>query len=466
MIDCRVVEYMIKYKLFWRKRMKKNWLAIGITSSTIIIAFFCFYYLDFITLTIWSTNILDTIIETGSLWNYYVYSVEHSSEIYHIYVGGDIFIYLPWAIWNIPIWGIQKIFNIRIVEQVGMLLYSKLFLVVVSGGVLWIENKILIHLDIKRDERLAVLGLSVSSLFLITSIFYAGQNDIVAMFPFIYGLYVLMKGKKKHFLFAAIISIMCKPFYLFSYVAIICYKEKKLTTILLSGIYVVVGMMAGKLIFWQAPLYQESLNQGPSEEVMGMLFSITLPVTPEGISVFLVAIGVVFLLAYFTTPKEDVIEQAKELIYYASAPVFLLLLMTTQEFYRGVYLVPLWYLLMGIKKEYKRINVLLEMIISIAFSYQFMVNNFLYYSAKYIGIKGNNQELPSFFYVDLIYDEVILSSIISLAIITVLIINHPRFVDRNKQLCMEPEKGLVVIRSLIYSLPTMSALLIYILFSV
>lgn len=239
---------------------RKYQISFIISSVAFFLTFVLFYYMDLKSLTVWTVNVWDTLAETGNIRNFYAYSAANLQQLDHAMVGSDLLIYLPWAVWNLPLWLLQRFAGLTVAEHIWMLLYSKCFLLGVFCLVLYLARKIAAIFTTETEDIRRMLFLSISSFFTITSLGYAGQNDVVVIAPFLAALLALLKGKRRTFLLWAAVSIALKPFFIFSFLVLILLIEKNL---LKDFLYFVCGfglLLLQKLLFVGAPMYAESLS--------------------------------------------------------------------------------------------------------------------------------------------------------------------------------------------------------------
>lgn len=121
------------------KEMYPLWIFTAAVSG---IMFLSYGYTDLKSLTVWSLNLLDCAWN-GNLYHFYSYCAENIYGLHHTYVGANYIPLIPWAIWNIPIWILQKWCGIVAVGHAWALLYSKLFLVAAWGFALFYSHKII-----------------------------------------------------------------------------------------------------------------------------------------------------------------------------------------------------------------------------------------------------------------------------------------------------------------------------------
>lgn len=447
---------------------KKYKFSFAFSSLIFVAAFVLFYYMDLKSLTVWTLNVWDTLAESGNIRTFYEYSARNLYGLEHAMVGSDILIYLPWAVWNLPIWLVQHFAGIAAVTNHWMLLYSKLFLVAVFGVVLYLACRIAKLLAYDKEDAQRVLFLSASSLFTVTSLCYVGQNDVLVIAPFLAGIYELLRGRRKYFVLWAAISVAFKPFFLFSYLAIVLFLEKDL---LKDVLYLIGGCsvyVLQKLIFIGAPFYGESLSYGPTSGAIELMLQAKLDVPPTGASLFFLGMGVIWLMAYFTPvgkKEEGTGVFGHYLLYYATAPLLVFFLFTRYEAYRPFYLVPLLFLLMMTRPAYGRTNLLLETAATGALMYYYLIEDVLFYHPIFLlgdYQKGEAVSSVSGFLTSRLPGAALsaFTAVFLLAVLLLLVINHPSFHSENEVLRKKEEPWLLPVRSVLYGLPVVLAVFI------
>ena len=431
-------------------------LSFIVSALFFAVAFSLFYYTDLQSLTIWTTNVWDTIASCGNLREYYAYSAQNLYDLDHVMVDSDILIYIPWAVWNLPIWLLQKHFDMPIVEHAGMLFYSKCFLLLVFALILYLADQIAKQLIPDTSDRKKILFLSSTSFFVLTAIAYIGQNDVFVIAPFLAGVLALLKGQKRRFLLWAALSIAFKPFMAFSLIALLLLYEKNLLKIMAGAVCGFSLYFGQKLLFMGAPSYAESLEYGPMQGAVTLLFQYVLGIPRNGASFFMLGLGVVYILAYFTVIREE--KKFQYTIYFATAPLIMLFIFTQYEFYRPIYLVPLLYILFMTKPAYYRTNLILDMVSTVSLIIYYLFSEPLFYHPGYIPGKDISiYTIPSIYLHAVPYVEnyyfYIPGALFMLGMIMMLVINHPSFESKNEVLTRKEESWLILFRSLIYAIP-------------
>ena len=332
--------------------------------------FLLYGYIDLKMLTVWSLNILDTAWE-GNLYYYYEYCAQNIYDVGCTYMGANYIALIPWAVWNIPLWILQKWFGISAVGHAWTLLYSKLFLVIIWIISVLFSCKIMKILMRKEENEScgSILYIAVSFPFAMVAVLYAGQTDIVSICLFVIAIYEFMQEKRKLFLLFSALSIGAKPYVFLAFIAVILLTEKNVWKILRDVLAGVSLVALFHLIYYNAPLYQKSMSMGPAGGQLEALMGITVS-SPSGlhISLFIVSLICLYFVLYiqrWDSQRHDI------LVYSITAPFFLFFLFTEFDYYRMIYLFPFLYLLFCLNGERLIFNLLLETIMNIGIAVKF-----------------------------------------------------------------------------------------------
>ncbi len=361
--------------------IRKN-TTLGICILIFFGIFLSYFYIDTTSLIVWSTNIWDCVFGDG-IRSYYQYTALNVQGIPHSVVGNDLLIYVPWAIWNFPIWVISKLTHTPISTNVLMLTFAKLFLVFCLCGVLYVCKQIFDLLGVHKGEQKSVLLLIITSMFTITSILYAGQNDILPILMFLIAFKGLLKNRTSSFLIFVALSIAMKPYMLFSFVILIFLTEKKFWRILGKLLAGVSLFALQKIILRSFPYYLESTSSGAARGEFVSLLKARIGVSAYPVSAFLLFFGVAAVIAYFTKYEEQ--KRSEYLVYFTLLPLFVLFSTAEYTFYRPFYLVPfLYFLFVQNKKVPIYFQLFLESLLIGFMGYQFYRTEMLYYNPMYM----------------------------------------------------------------------------------
>lgn len=411
-------------------------------------------YDDSNSLTIWSLNVWDSIFIEKNIFSFYSYTAQNIYGLKHAMIGCDILVCIPWAIWNLPLWLIKHFANLSVLDYPLMLFYAKAFLLLLAFGCQAEIIKIGKLFSCEKRNLYLCSTLFVTSFFTLNSVGYFGQNDIMIVYLTLLAVRHLLLKKWKSFLLLSALSIAFEPFFAFSYIAIILFKEKRLHYILLYLFSGFSFFLLQKILFWNAPMYQESLSYGPSSVIVMLLTENLFPLTPYMVVMFFLALFSLYLWIYL---DDNTLLHNEKLIYYTLAGFACYFLFVRVESYRPVYLFVFIYLIMAIKPQYFRINLILEMIATISIMLQHFYTDPYFFNASWMVLPNKNENAPQLLYDA--WDGIptlppnIFPTCYLICIIAILIINHPKFNVTNKTITMEKERYLILLRSIIFTLP-------------
>lgn len=403
-------------------------------------------YYDLPSLTIWSTNIWDVTLDSN-IYNLYEYTAQNIYGAPHRYLGSEIMSVLPWSIWNLPIWALQRFAGILILENPFCLAWSKLFLVFLTVIMLIYTHKIAMLLT--RDEVRSKIAtfLTGSSLFLYFAVCYAGQNDILMIVPSLIGIYYLLKGKNVAFYAFSALAISIKPFYAIAFITVVLLTEKNFIRIFAKALIGASGFLLEKLIFSNAPMYQESMSKGPTSRIMNVMFPTNIKTSFGPISFFAVAFFLICFYAY--TRKFDLKKDEKSrllymryVIYTVALTYFSYIMFSAFSYYRIILLLPFLYLVIIQNKKVYMYNMLLDLAMNVG-----LIMHMILRGSQVFKLKTVNDSIFQFFlgysvdYDKAAYPSIkhflserlsvildmhgLFSAVALIAAILILILNHP-----------------------------------------
>ena len=342
-----------------------NWLEYVLVFFMFGIGMLVYEYFDFKSLTVWSVSLIDCVVD-GNLYDFYAVVHENIHGAPHPYCGYNYIILIPWAIWNIPIWIMQRFWGMEVLEHTGMLIWSRMFLLLMLGVILFFSKKIIEYFV--EDKRVMAWStyLIVAFPFTFISIIIAGQSDVIVMAITIIAVYFLLQNKQWIFLLLMAVSISAKPFFIFAYIAMILLIEKN---IIKSGLKIAssaVIMLLFNWIYANAPMYTTSIENGTGNSIILKMFSSGVNAL-GGAQISFLVIGLFFLyfIAYCIPYNPDKKEKKYYIIYMSAAPMLVYMASAGFEFYRLFYVIPFLVILMAMNVKMWRMNLILEKILSV-----------------------------------------------------------------------------------------------------
>ena len=325
---------------------------------------FIYSYIDFRSLTIWSTTLLDCLVD-GTLYDYYNIVHENIHGVPHNYFCYNYIILIPWAIWNIPIWIVQRFLHVEILGSTWMMVWSYNFLLVVFFITLVYTKKI-VEMFVEDKVKQAWNSYLIFTFpFMFFGVVLAGQTDIIAIAITVAAIYYLLKDRQEIFLILMAVSIAAKPFFIFAYVAIILLIEKNIIKIGLKIACSTVFMLLFQAIYKNAPMYLESYAAGTGNSIIEKTVTSAIDANINyDAPLVIILLVILYFVAYFI-PYNETKEKKYYAIYMMVAPMMVYFCFAHYEFYRMIYLAPFFMILITINQKMYRINVILETVFSI-----------------------------------------------------------------------------------------------------
>lgn len=446
-------------KIIERLKLNKtgpNWLEYLFPVLLWGIWLILYSYIDLRSLTVWSTTLLDCLVD-GNLYDFYEIVHENIHGTPHQYCGYNYISIIPWAIWNIPIWLIQRFLHIEILDNVWLLLWSHLFLVALLAGIVFISKKI-VEIFIEDKETTAWNSYLIFTFpFVFFGVVLAGQSDIIIIFATVLAVYYLLKDKQWIFILIMSVAIAAKPFFIFAYIAVILLIEKNFIKIFLKSVGCVIVTLLFQLLYGNAPMYAESLAAGTGDSIIQKTFASGID---ANITYQAPLVAICLVIIYFTAyciSYEQTKEKKYYIIYMLVAPMLVYFAFAHYEFYRMIYLAPFLMILITINPKIYRLNIILETVLSVVGTFLMIyyrwtasVSYFNSTVVKALGIGKNRGELKY----DNLYDLLVIKikdismyqNVAAGVFVTVigifLIINIPAVSRRMKQPVVECERYL------------------------
>lgn len=426
--------------------IKPTKIEIIVAISIAIIMLLLFVYIDLESLTIWSTNMLDVLFNKD-ITKYYEYTASNIYNAPHQYVSGTLYNFMPWAIWNIPIWILQRFLNIPILKTPLSLIWSKLFLVFCLIITLYFAYKIVMELTKDKNKALFTIFLSGTFFYTYVGVFYAGQTDIhICMFATI-SLYMLLKNKDKWFLLFASLAVATKYFFFFPIIAITLLLEKDIFKIIKKLFLIVLPILIFSLIVHNFPMYDISSRANPIFNMLEGLINSSITIMNGGkLSLFILSEIIIYFLCYITKPKDEK-EKNYYVIYYTVASLMVMFMFSNFQFYRMILLMPFMYILFSLNHKNLKLNILIDTILCVSSSLMLIVTDVEYFfSPTHALSKGilsyfiNFNNITNITLGKIITSTLgqrmilsILSTITFAMMLLILVINHPKIKIKNEE---------------------------------
>ncbi len=374
------ISKFLKEKYNSKEPLKIEWII------AIVIAFFMlisFVYIDLQSLTIWSTNVLDSIAD-GNILDYFKISALNIHKAPHGGISGVLFYMIPWAIWNIPIWVAQYFFHYEIMETPISIVWSKLFLVGALVLTLVYTYKIIMKLTNNKTKAKWGVFLSFTYLFTYIGVFFAGQSDILICLLGTIAIYKLLEKKSKWFYVLAGFAISIKFFFFVPYVVLVLFLEKDFLKIIRNLIIGLIPSAVFVLLCRGLPMYAQNEKSDTVITMVKHMVGSSFPIIrSQQLSFSILGIIILAFIAYKTKPKDDA-EKNKFIIYFVAASLCIFFAFGSHEFYRMTLLMPFIFIMFMINDKHLSYNIIFETIASIGYMISIFCSSIYLFSSKYM----------------------------------------------------------------------------------
>ncbi len=208
-------------------------------------------YNDIVITTRHGINFWNVLLE-GKFLDFYKVSRIASGNDYYTAVQGcayNILVYIVFAVWNLPLYLLERFAGVDVMNAIPCLVYSKLLVVACTAVTAAILRKLLEALHVSKEHHSLMVYLYLSSTLLVTVVFLTGQYDILSL-PFqMLGLLAFIKGKDRAFVFWFGIAFCFKYFAAIIFLPLLLLRHKKAAAWVRNLVMLLVPVLITKLPF-------------------------------------------------------------------------------------------------------------------------------------------------------------------------------------------------------------------------
>ncbi len=437
-----------------------EWIALILFAFLFLISY---TYGDIIITTRHSMRLWDCLFQ-GRFLDFYHYNscVLPQNSVFNTPQSAayDFTIYLIFAVWNLPLWILEKLTQIPATDNFFCLIWPKLLLVFAA---------LLSAKSIRRIARLLDLGelaerwapfVWCSSALVCSSLLMISQYDIFSLFFILLGFEAYLKRNTKEFVLFFAIATSCKYFALLIFLPLILLRWKKVWQILLFALSSFTLTLFWKALFLLAP--SGSLSQ-PSlmNSLFPRLIVNTQTVGLYSASLFYIAVIAVCIFAYSRNDEHAL--QGRTALYISAVIMLSFVSLTKIYPYWSILVTPFLILLVFSNRERLKLNLLLEMgfgmslvLQQMAF-YTFCFSNYLLMPMLWGKLLGTNvlpeAGINSTLYLhNLAIPVSVFSALMLCCAVGLLIFNTPKRMQRAQDLDVRMERSVIWIRICLFAL--------------
>lgn len=327
-------------------------------AATIVLMLVTFWYIDLVTLTAWSYNLWDLVVE-GRLQDFYVYTAENIRGSYAINCAGSWLGLIPIAVWNLPVWIICRINGVISVNNALCLYWTKIFYIAMTMVAAHYSSKVVAHVTKDRKRAWLAWPLVLGSGELLISTCYAGQDEIIYLALMVMAVYYWMQKKQVKMVICGSISVILCPIILIPYLILIMMREKRVVFILAQAAVPFLVNAVFNFAYRNDAVYQYATSEMPGYVPLStyIMEGVNLNGIGTGYSSLWVA-GIIYVIAlYVSYVKKPAGEAESERlsVFLVAIVMSASVLFWGQYAYRMCLAVPFWILLALISGE-KQLN--------------------------------------------------------------------------------------------------------------
>lgn len=216
----------------WFKDTKKpHPIEFAVALIAMLFFFLTYFYTD-VAITTRSGIDFWTYLFHGQILDFYelskdmtFYDTLHCDALY------DFTLYIVFAVWDFPLWVVERLFSIDALLSTPCLLWAKSIMLPFLAGCVIFLRKIGTLLGFSKEKSLWCQLIFLTSAFVISPIFVLCQYDIIGIFFSVVALYYYLKGDLKKFTVFMAVAVTMKTFALFVFLPLLLLKEKKMSKV-------------------------------------------------------------------------------------------------------------------------------------------------------------------------------------------------------------------------------------------
>ena len=338
---------------------KLDWALLAVMAGFMLLTMF---YADLPIIYNHSLTFLDSLF-SGDMANFYANSL---AKPYHGF--GAVYYWTVYAVvgaWNLPIWILQKLFDIN-AFSIKCMLWCRLEVVFFLFLTLWMMELLLKDFGYGREKCRFAQFLFASSLLVILPTAAISQIDIITVFLMLWGIREYVKSDKITWKFLLIFSFAAslKIFALFVFIPLVLLREKRIFAVIGDMLVGVVFILVCLVPYAGRADYVEATSV-LNDVMVDRMFETVLPAGNLEIPAFLTILVGISIWAYATEVKSR-----EAYFYYANW----IALAVFAAFFIFVFAHPYWIVLLApyvvmlvvMNAERMKLNVLLEFFMEVS----------------------------------------------------------------------------------------------------
>lgn len=443
----------------WRKTESPRIVDVFLLGVLLLVTMLCFLYGDVLVTIEHSFNFLDCLF-SGKVLDFYQVAIEQGS--YGHPAVYEVPIYVVFALWNLPVYILNKIIKIDYVSSYAYLLWAKSMMVFFTVFAAKIVMDIAEEFGASENRKKWAGFFFLSSVIVIVPALMIVQYDIVAVFFMLLGIKAYIRNNRKGFILWFMLANTMKLFGVFIFVPLILLTEKRIFPVLKEMVLGLGGILLCKILYGRDVAYIAS-TKAFSGTMLERLQSTGFQWQYEQklLPLFIVLMVGVCIFAYWK--KEDLEEKRKYWAIYLPLLVFLgFICLVPFNPYWMILVAPYMVLTIIINPKYQKINILLDSAVGFLMVWISVIINYPVFGKPMLSDmllgKFVSMDYPTkYFYVSQIFEKYGFEQYFNLAggvlcacAVGMLVINYPKIVYTAEEINgTRIERGVVWLRGVI-----------------
>lgn len=353
----------------WLSSKTNRWLFITYMAVTLLL-FYSYIYVDILEVTRLSFHYLDNLF-SGMGRHFYTEQIMLNSFSYVKYVEPtyEFPIYIIFAIWNLPLYLLEKFAGIDVLNNFICLMWVKTMIVLFIAIFIHSLVKLCKTLDLAENDIIFTILLFFTSNFFVSSIVEISEYDIISLCFVLYGIEAYIRRDHKMFLMMFACAIPLKFFAILIFLPLLLLKEKNIWKILGNIVIVMLPIMVFRLIIpcsgQPSGINLTDMLQGTNVGNLALLYAIEyfIEMVVGEVYFSVVGLGILMAMCYFIEIDKN--EDIKRYSIYICMLSYAILFVTCYTHpYWIMILVPFLHIVAVQNKEYLHVNLILEMVMT------------------------------------------------------------------------------------------------------
>lgn len=308
-----------------------------------------------------------TILGQGNLLDFYELNQCPPGNFYYTTVqrcSYNILVYLVFAIWNFPLFLLERFAGVDVMNSIFCLIYAKMLVVGAAGFTVVIMKQILKSLQIPENKHRLLLYIYGTSSLLISIIFITAQYDILSLIFQLLGVHAFLEKKDRQFVIWFGIAFCFKFFALILFLPLLLLRHKKILPWIKNGICVILPWILTKLPFTlHTTLVSGTAGTSIKGELMAVdMLSTMLFSSNVGSYINVLVISYLFLLVWCYLRKQDTEKTPLDAVWSCFLAYALFFGLSNPFPYWPILMAPFFMLVIAIAPGHLYFNLMLEAI--------------------------------------------------------------------------------------------------------